>query len=1037
MKKFIPYFLIFIFLISLSFAFTENLLDNDETIFRVLDNYIITADGNNVNYYNQDGTLINSINVSPYSPLSFLKSGIPSYDDSSSLNVNCKSSIVLQEYIICSINKDSDILIEYNISSTFSDFGLFGIFEVLGVTEDYFLVSYAYSNNLYSFAIDKNNFTNYIIESYVSAHTTHYVDTEVDLILPSTFLTSVGGSTFSVFGSFIPYYENGIYYNYISDSFFSKSYPIYYDNNNINNRILLEGSSLGVSSGSINTIHSAMISKDGEYYYVGNKFFSQSYLSGTNYRSMKIGIKDNSYTTNEYYTFTNKDGDEENIEEGIYLENGIYRITHDNNGTLRFTINDIEPENFNFNLYCDSGFCDFAHFNLLENGNIVYYNISDFNTYIIDGSPSVDSNPTIRLFGNIFPPSYNNEYNDILPQWLILQNTSTNLVFPYDYTSYVYDILNPSIIDMEYKIFKLIQVSEETANSETEFIIQASDLTNDNINLAYDCNYNENKLVGDSDNYDVDYITLFDNYGNTTCGMVILETPDIIASNYIDNTNSIIFDENCNQEISFAVDTYSNDYISYINSILIGEGKGLTTTFYNKYNDEILELTIQHQKLSTPTTETALAETVFEGWETGDFNSNNTRWNSDNWTVVSNHEISTESYSGTYTLESHGNVNDTSWVTRSINLEGATEVILSFWVKSEGYDNSGEYGYLIVGDENISVYSSVVLDDNTWRYHEYELSSYGVNFTNDTNITFYSHVSSETGDESYIDDITIDIYENSNTFDIYNYVYISLNDEVIYNTTSVNNIVNTNLDVILSFYPTRTIYNIGGLVSGEINNVITLPVKSITWDFLNKTNTTATPDNVVIGSWVLLNDDFFPEQNEGVSYINYINGYRYYSFTCDYSLYDNDEKVLRIYYDDNTINYNRFEDYTIEYQSVLLNYTLPITNNGVTIEEEAIEQRKSKSKEFYCTAINICDDDSRMFLAVVVLLITSLFSAALMYKKYENTTASQLLPALVFSIVFIYFASIGFLQPWFIVLTIITLVGYMSIALNPVRRVSQ
>lgn len=279
--------------------------------------------------------------------------------------------------------------------------------------------------------------------------------------------------------------------------------------------------------------------------------------------------------------------------------------------------------------------------------------------------------------------------------------------------------------------------------------------------------------------------------------------------------------------------------------------------------------------------------------------------------------------------------------------------------------------------------------------------------------------------------IEIEIIDNTTTEQ--EEAYISVNDEVVYTTTDTNatssNLINVEVEIEILIYDNIVKYFIGDVYQGQSSTFYSLPIKTMDWTIYNKTNTTRTLDYTYIGGWIVYDQKTKPIENEGVTSISFDGTYRYYTFNCTYSE-EEPTKTLRVYYDDDTIQYNLYEDYIITYNENLLE-----ENEYLTTEEEQEKQQEAQiiANSQYCQALNICSEQGRFAFAILVTLGLTFFSILIIRKQLEDTAAASLIPVFVYVLCFIYFAYVGMFKTWFIVLNAVMVAGTLASILNPIN----
>lgn len=843
-------------------------LPNNNNHFRIVgedseERLIVANDTYTLNFYSPELEILNTVNTGTYPAEKILDYGIPIYNDSNALAFMYNNTHI-------GIATDSGDITSHliNIEEYFYDFSDTAPIQsrLLGITESYYLISTAWGNSVYFHAVLKTDLSDYVENNYF-ANEGNPANFE-DLRLSAIDMTFPISSSSIYGGSLIPYYDNGKIYNYIYSSYYTKLYPYYYDNDAINTRILSEGNSLGVGA-RLKLFYNVRID-DGKYY-TASEAWNTDYQLINRFRTVEIDITKNTFTTDRYYTYINKSGEEVEIELGGYDENGIYRLTHDNKGNIIFTINDIEPENFEYEITCERYFCAFGNFGFIGD-NIAWLDESDNTLYIITDAPTIDQNPEIRVFGNIYAPQYNEVLSQLSrnePDRLILKNDSDTITYPYDYTDGDYTI-NVDKINKELPIYVDENGIYETAQNETKFIIQTFDLTNDEVNIAYECDQEEISGLSDSDDYSDEYVIVAEKYNSSDgeeCSFTIIEEPDTsFMNNYVENAHYLFYNNDCVGNTTFTTSATGTTENVYYTDVMIGEGKGVTYTFNDRYGEQIFNFTVQHVVTNTTT----------------------------------------------------------------------------------------------------------------------------------------------------------------------QYAYIEVDGELEYNTTALNELVNKNMEIILSFEDGKVYYNIDGRVISEITKDYTLPIRSINIEQKNKTGTYAGyPDYNTIGAWAIYNDGVYPEQNSGVTEITYEDGYRYYEIVCDYTNNPNEEQKLRIYYDDNNIDYKRYKDVYVTFNLGLEEYELVQTATGKLIDEERESLRTEQTYNMYCNAINICSDTDRLSFAVVTIIVLTFLSILAVRVNFEDGTAMTVIPTAVFTLAFIYFAIISFLPTWMIVLFIVSIAGILAVTFNP------
>ncbi|RLG68778.1 MAG: hypothetical protein DRO11_08610, partial [Methanobacteriota archaeon] len=150
---------------------------------------------------------------------------------------------------------------------------------------------------------------------------------------------------------------------------------------------------------------------------------------------------------------------------------------------------------------------------------------------------------------------------------------------------------------------------------------------------------------------------------------------------------------------------------------------------------------------------------IYEDWETGDYSSTNNFWADSAWYNEGTVNVDTTGgvYNGTYHLRLR---NDDALVDRGIDFSGVEgDVIVSFWAKADSFE-SGEEAYFRV--ENVSESGDYVTvhtwvdgdDNNTWMYHEFNLTALGFDLGENNLIIFESGMSGSS-DYFYVDDIQV------------------------------------------------------------------------------------------------------------------------------------------------------------------------------------------------------------------------------------------------------------------------------------------
>ena len=193
--------------------------------------------------------------------------------------------------------------------------------------------------------------------------------------------------------------------------------------------------------------------------------------------------------------------------------------------------------------------------------------------------------------------------------------------------------------------------------------------------------------------------------------------------------------------------------------------------------------------------------------------------------------------------------------------------------------------------------------------------------------------------------------------------------------------------------------------------------------------------NTGVGYYALISGGLYPHWDLGVNEYQSNDAYRYFGYSCDYTNKENGLYYLRTYYNDNYNNdYTNYEERVVQVDSNYVTYLSQI-EEGVVVEEERIQQRNAQANEFWCTAIGTCDDNSRFVFALFVILGFTIAGAVYTYRKFENTLSARLVPVLIYSGLFIYFASIKFLPSWYIALNIIFVMGALALTFNPTSRI--
>lgn len=261
-----------------------------------------------------------------------------------------------------------------------------------------------------------------------------------------------------------------------------------------------------------------------------------------------------------------------------------------------------------------------------------------------------------------------------------------------------------------------------------------------------------------------------------------------------------------------------------------------------------------------------------------------------------------------------------------------------------------------------------------------------------------------------------------------NYAYVAFNDNVVYNTTTISELVNYNRDIIIVMDENEINLKVDGVVTKTYSNSYSLPIKEIDYTLYEQTeNPTGEPDITLIGGWSISGEKTLPEQNEGVEYLSMDGTYRYYKINCSFT---EEEQTLRIWYDDDELNYNRYEDYYIEYDDLLydkLSYT------KTEQEQEEQEERQVYANSQLCSALSICNAGGRMIFAVLITIGLTFLSVFWTSKNYYETSASALVPIGVYALCFTTFSFLGFFEAWFIVLNIVVIAGASASKLNPIN----
>lgn len=266
--------------------------------------------------------------------------------------------------------------------------------------------------------------------------------------------------------------------------------------------------------------------------------------------------------------------------------------------------------------------------------------------------------------------------------------------------------------------------------------------------------------------------------------------------------------------------------------------------------------------------------------------------------------------------------------------------------------------------------------------------------------------------------------------------YISYDDMLYFDSFVGDPIVSVNIYMTGTSMSYIMLINGNFYRQGEATNYKTLPIDKIIWTTQTPSGSFNNDQYLGIGSWILVKGKTTPQWNKGVQFKGYDDtGHKYYKFMCDYAGRTDKNHQLRVYLNDAPMNdYSQFTDRWIMYDTNYATYLKQLEDKGMTLEEDRIIKKQTVAKTFWCEGINVCDDNSRMVFALLITLFFTFGGAILMYRKYENTLSSRLLPVCIYVALFTYFASIGFFHEWYVALNIIFILGALAITFNPSQR---
>lgn len=278
------------------------------------------------------------------------------------------------------------------------------------------------------------------------------------------------------------------------------------------------------------------------------------------------------------------------------------------------------------------------------------------------------------------------------------------------------------------------------------------------------------------------------------------------------------------------------------------------------------------------------------------------------------------------------------------------------------------------------------------------------------------------------------------------YTYLKVNDQTIWNDTEYNQYIDNTVNLRVTFTPVSTTYEIGndepmGYTIDTYTTSNILPIRYIEWKFYNKTNTTIGYNFTWIGEWSITNDEYHPTQSDVTDYglheswetvggFNITYGYnRYYGISCNYET--GDEKFLRIYYDDNDIDYTIYKDFLIKYDAALNAYVLDKELLGESVNEALDEETIISTQATVCKLFNICSANQRFMFAMIFIIITVVLTVIVMHVNFYPTGASYLVPLSLYSMEFLFFAVNKFFPTWFVFANIFIIAIAAGSILNP------
>ncbi|MCZ6538981.1 MAG: hypothetical protein O6922_04045 [Chloroflexi bacterium] len=143
-----------------------------------------------------------------------------------------------------------------------------------------------------------------------------------------------------------------------------------------------------------------------------------------------------------------------------------------------------------------------------------------------------------------------------------------------------------------------------------------------------------------------------------------------------------------------------------------------------------------------------------DDFESGDL-SGGLGWDDGSWTTTGSAEARTQE--GPVQGSWHARIRKDGTMTRSLDITGESQVSLSFWLKSKGFDDDTSASVIVTPDGG----SPVVLetwtdddDDNTYRQYTYDLDAAGVTPTTLLTVQFVMN-GEKNGEKIHIDDIQI------------------------------------------------------------------------------------------------------------------------------------------------------------------------------------------------------------------------------------------------------------------------------------------